>query len=53
MSFVACLQLFVPEKVEIPERYISDSDDDEETMEDRLRRQEKSHQIKKMLAAQR
>lgn len=43
----------MPEKVEIPERYIPDSDEDLETEDERRQREEKADRIRKMLAAHR
>ena len=45
----------MPNKVEIPERYIPDSDDDEVVMTDADRRirADKAEKIRKMLAAHR
>ena len=51
-ALFAVFQLFVPDKVEIPERYVPDSDD-EITAEEAVIRQEKSERIRKMLAAHR
>ena len=42
----------MPDKVEIPERYVPDSDD-EVTEEEAMIRQEKSEKYRKLLAAQR
>jgi len=45
----------VPEKVEIPERYVPDSDDDERQLNpaERQARQEKAEKIRRLLARQR
>ena len=46
------LQLGVPEKVDIPDRYVPESDD-ELTVEEKQFHQEKAQKLKKLLAAQR
>jgi hypothetical protein len=47
-------QLFMPDKVFIPERYVPESDDDDfVTEEERAMREEKAERIRKMLAAHR
>lgn len=46
-------QLYFPEKVEIPERYIPDSDDESITEEEKALRREKANKIKKILTQQR
>lgn len=46
-------QLFFPEKVDIPERYMPDSDDESITEEEKAQRQEKANKIKRMLTQQR
>ncbi len=45
----------MPEKVEIPERYVPDSDDEELHLSEgqKLQRREKADKIRKMLAAHR
>ncbi len=45
-------QLYTPDKVDIPERYVPDSDD-EVTAEEQMIRSEKADRIRKMLAAHR
>lgn len=49
------MQFDLPKPVEIPERYIPDSSDEDESpsFEEKLRRKEKADQIKKMIAKQR
>ena len=47
------LQLFRPSKVEIPERYVPESDEESVTEEERLAREEKSNTLKRLVAAQR
>ncbi|XP_078334386.1 uncharacterized protein LOC111131248 isoform X11 [Crassostrea virginica] len=42
--------LYVPNKVEIPERYIPDSDDESITEEEKAKRAEKAEKIKRLLA---
>lgn len=44
-----CVQLYVPNKVEIPERYIPDSDDESVTEEEKIKREEKAEKIKRLL----
>ncbi|XP_053383535.1 pleckstrin homology domain-containing family A member 7-like isoform X5 [Mercenaria mercenaria] len=44
--------LYFPEKVEIPERYIPDSDDESITEEEKAHRREKANKIKKILTQQ-
>ncbi|XP_060565630.1 uncharacterized protein LOC132724715 isoform X3 [Ruditapes philippinarum] len=44
--------LYFPEKVEIPERYIPDSDDESVTEEEKASRREKANKIKKILTQQ-
>ncbi len=48
-------QLFMPDKVEIPERYIPESDEEEEllTEEEKQQRKEKAEQMRKIVAAHR
>jgi hypothetical protein len=46
------LQLWSPEKVDIPERYIPE-DEEELTAEERERREKKVERIRKLLSAQR
>ncbi|XP_061173429.1 uncharacterized protein LOC133182524 isoform X13 [Saccostrea echinata] len=41
--------LYVPNKVEIPERYIPDSDDESITEEEKIKREEKAEKIKRLL----
>ncbi|XP_011421722.3 pleckstrin homology domain-containing family A member 7 isoform X14 [Magallana gigas] len=41
--------LYVPNKVEIPERYIPDSDDESVTEEEKIKREEKAEKIKRLL----
>jgi len=48
-----CFQLFVPEKVLIPERYNPESDDDDVTEEKQQRRQAKAEKIQRLLTQQR
>jgi len=50
---IGLFQLFFPEKVEIPERYIADSDDESVTEEEKAQRQEKANKIKRILTQQR
>ena len=47
------LQLAFPEKVLIPERYMPESDEEDLTMEEQFKRQEKSERLKKILTQQR
>ncbi|XP_061173363.1 uncharacterized protein LOC133182524 isoform X2 [Saccostrea echinata] len=42
-------RLYVPNKVEIPERYIPDSDDESITEEEKIKREEKAEKIKRLL----
>lgn len=54
MWIYLCFQLFVPDKVNIPERYIPESDDEELLTEEELsQRRERAERIRKMLAAHR
>ncbi|XP_055995511.1 uncharacterized protein LOC125648149 isoform X20 [Ostrea edulis] len=41
--------LYVPNKVEIPERYVPDSDDESITEEEKMKREEKAEKIKRLL----
>lgn len=44
----------MPQKVDIPERYLPDSDSEEDlTEEEKIQRKEKSNSIRRMLAAHR
>jgi len=47
------LQLFLPQKVVIPERYMPDSDEESITEEEKAARREKADKIKRILTQQR
>ena len=47
------LQLFLPQKVVIPERYMPDSDEESVTEEEKAARREKADKIKRILTQQR
>ena len=42
----------MPNKVEIPERYMPESDEEEITVEEQMRREEKAEKIKQILTKQ-
>ncbi|KAL5006547.1 hypothetical protein ScPMuIL_015353 [Solemya velum] len=44
--------LYFPQKVEIPERYMPESDDEDISAEEQMKRQEKADKIKQLLAQQ-
>ena len=53
LKTVHCIfQLYMPNKVEIPERYMPESDEEEITVEEQMRREEKAEKIKQILTKQ-